>query len=157
MNIRSLVNHLEDYLRIEIESKRTAMKWIEAQELAISRNDPEAFEAAVKDARNAFQKNEANAQRRTKLLTALASQWKVHVGTLTLGGIARRLGDEGRNLDNLRLELRQHVAEVIKRNRRLSALIGMHRRINTDMMQVILGSDSPEDVESGGSLINAEA
>ena len=69
----------------------------------------------------------------------------------------RKGGPAGAPLEALRLELRQAVAGVIKRNRRLAALIGLHRRINTDICQLVLGCDNPEQVESGGALIDAEA
>ena len=157
MNTQSLINHLENNLRIEIEAKRRALLQIEAQEKAIAANDPSAFQKAVEEARSSCVADERNAKRRTQLLTDLATHWQLPVGVMTLGGVARRMGDSGRGLELLRAELRNVLAEVVKRNRRLSALIGMHRRINADIMRLILGCDSHADVNSGGFLVNAEA
>ncbi len=79
------------------------------------------------------------------------------VATLSLGSVARRLGDEGATIEELRNELRGVVATVMKRNRRLASLIGLHRRINTDVMQLMLGCDSADEIQHGGTLVDAEA
>lgn len=157
MNLQSTINHLEAYLRGEVESKRHALTCIEAQEAAIQANDPAALERAIEQTAASYKKCEATSARRTKLLQDLADHWRIPVGVLTLGGIVRRLGKQAGELGPLREELRGLMAEVIKRNRRLAALIGMHRRINTDLMQLLVGCDSPEDVQAGGTLVNAEA
>lgn len=157
MNLRSVVNHLEDCVALEIESKRTAVSWIGRLEGALAAYDPAAFEAVVEDGASLTRADEGNAARRQRLLAQLAGAWGVPVGTLTLGSIVRRLGADGARLEELRGELRLAVGEVMKRRRRLSALIGMHQRINSDLMQLVLGCDSAEELEAGGSLINAEA
>ncbi|MFT7669343.1 MAG: hypothetical protein ACI8X5_002043 [Planctomycetota bacterium] len=157
MNLQSTVNHFENYLRVEIESKRCALLCIETQERAIEARDADAFQESVSAAQELCVSDERNAVRRKKLMSEMANHWGIPVATMTLGGIARRLGAQGKGVELLRLKLRTAVAEVVKRNRRLAALIGMHRRINADVMQIVLGCDSHEAVNNGGSLINAEA
>jgi hypothetical protein len=157
MNVRSLTNHLEDYLRGEISAKKKVLACIDAQERSLASNDIASFEEAVLQAGGFCSRDEQSTLKRTRVLEGLAAHWNVPVVTLTLGGIARRLGEDGSRVSELRQELRKVIAEMVKRMRRLSALIGMHRRINTDIMQLILGCDSKEEVESGGSLVNAEA
>ncbi len=157
MNLRSLANHLEACLVNEIESKRAALQWIEQLELTLGGYDAEGFEGSVQKGASLPGVDERNAKRRKKLIGELAAAWGVPEGTLTLGSIARRLGADGERLDALREELRDLVGTVLKRRRRLSSLIGLHRRVNTELMQLILGCESEEQVHEGGSLVNAEA
>ena len=157
MNLRSLTNHLEDCLALEIESKRAALAWIEQLERTLGGYDAEGFEGSVEAGAGLPGTDERNAKRRKKLIGDLAAAWGVPEGTLTLGSIARRLGPDGERLDALREELRDLVAGVLQRRRRLSSLIGLHRRVNTELMQLILGCESEEQVHEGGSLVNAEA
>lgn len=157
MNPQSLANHLEEQLRLEISAKQALIECIEAQECALRVQDPEAFTAAVARTEQELVQGRGRTKRREELLEGLAHTWGVPVNTLTLGGVARRLGAGGQALEALRLDLRQAVAGVIRRNRRLAALIGLHRRINTEICQLVLGCDSPEQVEDGGALVNAEA
>jgi hypothetical protein len=157
MNLRSVVNHLEVCIAHEIESSRTALSWIARLERALAAYDPSEFEAVVEDGATLGRTEEGNARRRERLLGQLGEAWGVPAKTLTLGGVARRLGAEGRRLEELRGELREVVGQVMKGRRRLSALIGMHRRINSDLMQLIMGCESEQELERGGSLINAEA
>jgi len=157
MNARSLVNHLVDYLRREVEAQRAVLACIERQEESIAKNDPAGLEEALEEAGHCAAAVEGLGKRRNQLLAELAGQWDLAEGALTLGGIARRLGTAGAELEARRRELRLVVAQVVKRNRRLSALIGMHQRIHTDLLQVLVGAERPEDVESGGHLVDAEA
>jgi len=157
VNPQSLANHLEEQLRLEISANVALVECIEAQESALRAQDPEAFTTAVARTEQELVQGRGRTKRREELLEQLARTWDVPVTTLTLGGVARRLGARGETLEALRLDLRQAVARVIRRNRRLAALIGLHRRINTDICQLVLGCDSPEQVEDGGALVNAEA
>ncbi len=157
MKPQSLINHLVEHLRGEIDAKAQTLAWIDAQEGALAAHDAAAFAEAVERVGALMRAEEQRTKRRTELLERLAREWGVSVEALSLGGVARRMGPAGAPLEALRLELRQAVAGVIKRNRRLAALIGLHRRINTDICQLVLGCDNPEQVESGGALIDAEA
>jgi hypothetical protein len=157
MNPQSVANHLAECLRAEVESKRAALSWIEAQEQALAARDAVAFERAVTEVGELVSGDRFRATRRKELLARLAAEWRVPPQALTLGGVARRLGGGGAPLEELRLELRGVLAELMKRTRRLATLIGLHRRINTDVMQLMLGCSTKEEVDQGGSLVNAEA
>lgn len=157
MNLQSIVNHLEACLEQEISAKQQSIEWIESMENAIKNNDSETFEAIALDGTKLCRVEDQAAKRRKSLMGELAQVWNVHAEALTLGSVVRRLAGQGERLDTLRKELRQAVATVIKRQRRLSALIGLHQRINADIMQLMLGCDSHEEVNRGGALVNAEA
>ncbi len=94
---------------------------------------------------------------RVRLLRELAEHWHIAPDAITLGSIVRRLGPAGVRLSELRMELRDGVAHVLGRNRRLSSLIGMHRRINRDVMNLVLTGQEDGEVSDSGFLINARA
>ncbi len=157
MNIKSLTNLLEGNVREEIASKREALSLIEQQEVAVAKSDAEAFELAHELSKKLVQEDAHRASRRVVIMKQLAELWQVAADALTLGSIATRLESDGSRLAELRTELRSVVAAVIKRNRRLSALLGMHRRLNRDILQVVLGTEKGAEPTASGTLINAEA
>ncbi len=157
MNIRSIINRLEANLREEIEAKREALLVIKSQEEAVTKSDADAFDEAHGRSIVLIEAEARRAAKRTNLMGNLAREWQVADDALTLGSVAVRLAADGTRLCELRLELREVVALVIKRNRRLSALIGMHRRLNRDILTVVLGTEEGADPASIGSLVNAQA
>ncbi len=157
MNLQSTINHLEACLEQEVAAKAKAITWIDSMENAIKDHDSTAFAEIAAQGSDICRGDDRAAKRRVSLLGDLANHWSVPAGTLTLGSVVRRLEGKGARLDGLRKELRQSVANVMKRQRRLAALIGLHQRINADVMKVILGCDSHEEVNQGGALVNAEA
>jgi len=157
VNTKSLLNHLEAYVADEIAGKRKALEWIEAQEKAIASNDAAGFEAATTGLKSLTAADGRSEIRRRKLTDSLAEAWRVSADALTLGSIAKRAGTDGRRLGELRTELRALVAKVMKRSRRLGALIGMHSRLNREIMETAFGSTEENKFEDSGSLVNAEA
>jgi hypothetical protein len=157
MNLRSTLNHLEAGLVLEIQSKAESLAWVESLESAVRSNDSAEFEKLVANGAGLCKAGESIARKRVALITELGRHWGVAAAALTLGGVARRVGADGKRLEQLREQLRTVISKVMKRQRRLAALIGMHRRINTDVMQIMLGCDSKEEVHQGGCLVNAEA
>ncbi|MFT7484673.1 MAG: hypothetical protein ACI9F9_000517 [Candidatus Paceibacteria bacterium] len=157
MNLQSTVNHLEACLAEELAAQTESLTWVNTMEQALKDNDSLTFESTSQRGSELCRKADRAATKRKGLLADLASNWGVAAGTLTLGSVVRRLGGQGARMDTLRKELRAAISGVIKRQRRLSALINMHKRINADVMKVIVGCDSHEEVNQGGSLVNAEA
>jgi hypothetical protein len=157
MNVASLIKHLEANVVEELGAKKAALQSIKAQELAITERDPDALEKTMDAMNSILPGDTSRAKRRTRLIAELSELWKVPADALTLGAIVRRLGPEGERLEKLRGELRQAVAEVLKRNRRLSSLIGMHRRVNNEIISVVLGVDDRDQLPSSGTLVDAEA
>lgn len=157
MNAKSLANLLEVNVLEELASKGQALELIEAQEQAVASNDVEAFTAANEQLKKLVEADGRRANKREVLMRQLADIWQVAADAQTLGSVATRLGEDGLRLSELRGELRSKVAEVIKRNRRLSALLGMHRRLNRDILQVVLGAERGTEPTSAGTLVNAQA
>ncbi|MCB9916268.1 MAG: flagellar export chaperone FlgN [Planctomycetes bacterium] len=157
MNAQSVLNHLAANVREELAAKRAALALIEAQEGAVARCDMDAFEAGLERMRVHLEGDRRREQKRQRLIEQLAAAWQVAPGTLTLGSIAIRFGAQGDELRGLRGELRQVVADVARRNRRLSALLGMHRRLNRDVLKVVLGAEGGAEPTQAGSLVDARA
>jgi hypothetical protein len=157
MNTKSLANMLEVNVREELASKEQALALIESQERAVAKSDVDAFVAAHEQLKKLVETDARRASKREVLLRQLADIWQVAADAQTLGSVAARLGDDGQRLAALRAELRSSVASVIKRNRRLSALLGMHRRLNRDILQVVLGAERGAEPTSAGTLVNAQA
>ena len=157
MNLSSVINHLAACLVQEIQFQQDNIAWTEAMEQAVQKNDSLEFEALVAKGAELCKRGDAAARKRERLVSELGKIWGVAAEALTLGGVVRRVGPEGARLGELRSELRTSIATVMKRHRRLSALIGMHSRINGDVMQTMLGCDTQEQALEGGTLVNAEA
>ncbi len=157
MNVQSTINHLEASLREELGVQADSLAWVSSMEESLQQNDSQSFEEKTQRGSDLCRKASRCAARRVELLAELARSWGVAPGTLTLGSVVRRLPGTGEQLNLLRKELRLAVADVMKRQRRLTALIRMHARINEGVMQVIVGCESPEEINRGGSLVNAEA
>lgn len=157
MNLQSTINHLENCIVQEIQANRDAIKWIDSMEAVIAANKSSEFVELSRAGAQICRTGDKNSRRRQSYIVSLAKTWGLAADTLTLGSVARRLGAPGARLNELRSELRQVLGDLVRRQRRLAALIGMHRRINADVMQLILGCESHEQVNQGGSLVNAEA
>jgi hypothetical protein len=157
MNLQSTLNHLEACLVEEIQKQNDSVAWVESLEKAIAANASVEFEALVANGAEVCRASDVVSRRRKELVAQLAGYWKIPATALTLGGVVRRAEGRGARLGDLRGELRAAVATVMKRQRRLASLIGMHRRINADVMQIMLGCETQDQVKQGGSLINAEA
>lgn len=157
MNVTSLIKHLEVNVAEEITAKRASLEAIRAQEESIAANDPGAFEVTVEEIGKLLPRDARRTIKRERLLRMLSEHWEVPADALTLGSIVRRLGPEGARLEELRAELRQVVAAMLKHHRRLSSLIGMHRRLNRDILQIVLGAEEGREFASSGTILDARA
>ena len=157
MNLRSLTNLLEANLREELAAKTEVLRLIEAQEEAAARSDMDAFEAGLESMKAHLAADRRRETKRAKVMQRLGETWGVAADALTLGSVAIRLGADGEVLSGLRTELKARVEELAQRNRRLSAVLGMHRRLNQDVMNVVFGAEGGADPTEAGSLVDARA
>lgn len=157
MNAAAALKHLEVALREELDGKRRALELLARQEAAIAANEPAALEEALKGVEREVQLEARRAARRRQLVAALAEAWRVPADALTLGSIVERAGRDAGRLATLRVELRDAVASVKRRNRRLAALVGMQRRLTRDVMKCVLEDEDGAALHSAGTLVNAEA
>jgi len=156
-NATSLLNHLEAYTAEEVAAKRRVLALLERQGAGVAANDPATFEAAARSMEAELAGNVERSRRRERILGALSELWRVPAEAMTLASIAERAGTESARLRDLRSELRGLVADVLRENRRLAALIGMHRRVTRDVIETVLYEGHGTARDGSGGLLNAEA
>lgn len=154
---RRLVNLLEANVRAEVKLRRAMLEQVEAQERAVLENRREDLELVLRQLEVLLTRAAEGAAARSRLLTGLGAAWRLDPRALTLGSVVLRLGTSGRGLGELRGELREVLATLARRNRRLGALIGLQRRIVRDVVGAVLGPDAGEPLRDAGTVLCAEA
>ena len=157
MQLARHLNQLAGYVQEEIATRRRTLGLLEEQEAAIQANDSAAMAEAVKRLERDMSTNSDRSRRRSKILAALSAEWGVSADLLSLGSIIERGGAQATHLVPLRAELRSVTAEVVRKNRLLGALIGMHRRVIRDVIECVLDDDQGAALSGAGTLIDAEA
>jgi len=157
MNLARTLNQLGGYVQDEVSSRRRTLRLLEEQEASIQENDPRATAEAVRKLEREMSTNTERLRRRARLLGELAHEWNVSADLLTLGSIIERGGAAAAHLRPLRDELRKITATVIHKNRLLSSLIGMHRRVIRDVIEYVLEDERGAVLNGAGTLIDAEA
>lgn len=150
---QNFINALEIWLGDEILGKARLVKALEAQEEALVDGKPEDITQATSVVGRELELEIERARRRELIFARLGSHWNVAPKTLTLGSIAERAGPSGARLDELRTELRTHVAEVLRRNRRIARLVHVHNSIVEETITALVGTHAPEGAT--GALFDA--
>lgn len=157
MNLARTLNQLGGYVQDEVSARRRTLRLLEEQEAGIQANDPRATAEAVRKLDREMSTNTARVRRRQQLLGDLATAWNVPADLLSLGSIIERGGSAAAHIVPLRDELRSITAQVIQKNRLLSSLIGMHRRVIRDVIEYVLEDERGAVMHGSGTLIDAEA
>ena len=58
--------------------------------------------------------------------------------------------------DQIRNELREATARVVRQNRRVAALVGLHRRVNQEILELVLADEDSNPLRQTGALVDAE-
>ena len=157
---RADLNRIEALVREELDSQRQLLELLDVQQKAVVARTSDALEVCTQRVEELLASSAARRQRRETLVRRMAQTLGLAPSALTLGSLAERAGQDGERLGALRQELRSVVAEVVRANRRLSAAVAVHRKINSQVIELTLGDD--EAIRSGaaplgaGSLIDAE-
>ncbi len=157
MNIDSLTIHLCAVVREDLVGQERLYVALEAQEQAVLGHDPDALEKATILVADQLEASALRATKRARLVQTFADHFGVAGGTVTLGSIAARLGESGQNLSELRLELRDLAERVLAKNRRVSALISMHRNVTNEILESVLADGEGNPIHERGVLLDAEA
>ncbi len=157
-HLAPLIEQLVACIRTDIDAQRSTLETLEAQRAAIQNERLDGIEdatAAMVEQMRGMQDRDRNRQR---LVEAFAKELGQPIEQLTISMVAQLAGIQADELMDLRQQLRNLSARVIRENRKLSALVGMRRRIVTDVIDSLLQSDEADgDRRPGGVLINAEA
>ncbi len=154
---RRIANLLEANVRAELKLRRAMLELVVAQERAVLDDRRDDLDAALRELEVLLARAAEPAAGRSRLLAQLGALWRIDARALTLGSVALRLGEHGRTLGELRGELREVLATLARRNRRLGALIALQRRIVRDVVGAVLGQPSGESLRDAGTVLCAEA
>jgi hypothetical protein len=150
--VRALLNVLEHDAREETVAQKRRLALVERQEQAIRLNKPAELDAAVAEIERQLEAQGPRDLRRLQALVELSKHWGCDARAMTLGSVAERAGTDGAKLGVLRGELREATSAVLRENRRLSALVRMHRQIVEDVLAGVVAGAGTD-----GRLVDAEA
>jgi len=156
-NLQSLMNHLESCMRDHVGAQNRMIVLLEEQERCVLNERPEAVELATKALGAELSTVPERTERRDKILARFALAWGVAAGSLTLSSVAERFGEGADRLRELRDELREATALCMRLNRRVSALVRLHRRVMLDVIDSLLADEENSPMRETGTLLNAEA
>lgn len=156
-NEQRILNLLEANVRAELRTRGRMLELVEAQERAVRANQREALETHLAELEPELARAASQSSARARLVVELAGLWGLAPNALTLGSIAERAGPRGAVLAGLRKELRDLVADLARRNRRLGALIALQRRIVRDVVGAVLGNPEEDVFRAAGTVLSTEA
>lgn len=154
--IQSSLNALEAWVQEELSARRRMLALLDAQESAVKRNhggeivdnlrvlDVELTQQAQRD------------ERRARLFDSLAVHWGLAAETLTLSSICERAGASAERLARLRDELAESTRQVVRRNRRLSALLNAHQKVIEELLCALVAIHGGDARTRAGALVDAQ-
>lgn len=155
--VMTLLRQLEAHVQEEIGAQSRVLAALEAQGEALRSHESARIVTATAALDSEIAAQARRAERRNELLTSLATAWGLPAGTLTLGSIVQRVGDEGRRLARQRDELAETVGNVARQSRRNGLVARLHQRVTSEVLQAVLVESGSEAVlAEGGALVDAE-
>jgi hypothetical protein len=154
---KTLEQALEIHVREEIAARERLLALIQRQEDAVLAGASEELARVTREVEGELALQATRARTRQALFNTFARRFAVPVSELSLSSIAERCGAAGERIATLRRELRDATASVARKNRRLNALVSMHRRVLNDLIHTVLGVDAGREQHATGTLVNAEA
>ncbi|MBK7642608.1 MAG: flagellar export chaperone FlgN [Planctomycetes bacterium] len=154
--LQNLLNSLQAWAQEELAGQRRMHVLIERQESRLCANDPDGLLLATQALEPELEAQAERVVKRQRLFAAAARHWKVDPGALSLTSIVERCAPQP-GLAKLRDELRVSTTELLRRNRRFSALASSHRRFIEELVNALIESGDPKSTRRGGTLVDAEA
>jgi hypothetical protein len=149
-------NRLEAVLREEVAGQRGLLELLRRQETAVVARTPESLAEVVAAIEGELSSAAARRLRREPIIQRMATLLAVAPSSVTLRSLAERLGADGRKLTELREELRETAARIVRQNRRVAALVGLHRRVNQEILELLLADETSNPLHGAGALVDAE-
>lgn len=157
MSVQSLINGLEAWTQEELLARRKFLELLEAQEAAVKKTEAQGLADSVAAIEKEIEAQGRRDQRRAKLFADLGRQWGVAGDALTISSICDRAGDAGRRLATLRDELAAAGERIVRKNRRVSALLEAHQKVIEDLLQALVAIQGGTPEARTGALVDAEA
>ena len=159
MKAQAFAQHFQTWLQEEIAAQRSLAELLERQLNAVRRSSTEDVSSAVQGLEVELRGGTRREMKRKALTDAFAKASGVSVTALTLGRIVEVLGEQGVGVDGLaelRCELRDTVAGVMKLNRRVATLARYHQGLFNEVLGVLAeAAEGADVVPSSGTLIDA--
>lgn len=155
--VAGLIHHASAWAREEIAIQTELQSALEEQGACVRQRGPEGLESATARVDAAYARAQESEGKRAKLFARFAQCWGVGAGTLTLGSICARAGEEAGALTELRAELREAALAVQATARQVGAILRMHRKITIEVLGTVLGRDEDGDIQGSGALLSTEA
>lgn len=158
MNHTVHLRQLEAWLQEELGARHALADMLEAQGQALLEGDIDRVEACTFAVQESAQAAASRGLRRSALMDALAESFGVASGSLTVGSICERLGQEAERAGKLRAELLEMTRAELEQVKRNAALARAQGQATTEILKIVLGSDDGSDpTERSGGLVNARA
>ena len=160
MKSQAFAGHFQTWLQEEIAAQRSLATLLERQLNAVRRSSTEDVSSAVKDLEAELRGGTRREMKRKALTDAFSKATSLPTTALTLGRIVEILGEKGvptQPLSQLRRELRDTVAGVLKLNRRIATLARYHQGLFNEVLGVLAeAAESADVVPTSGTLIDAK-
>ncbi|MFT6107180.1 MAG: hypothetical protein ACJA2W_000083 [Planctomycetota bacterium] len=156
LQARKLSNRLLVTIRDDVAAHDRVATRLRAQEASVVRPSDPVFREATSALESELERLPFRTNQRERIIRDLGKEFAIEPSTLTLRSIAERLGPAGRPLLAEGERLRTSVKEVQRLNRRVAALIRMHRDVTREILNSVLGDGSGRNLLDGGTLIDAE-
>lgn len=157
MNVQSLINGLEAWVQEELLARRKLLALLERQEEVVKRANGLDLEAVVHDIQVELDAQARRDEKRVRLFEGLAQHWGVSAETLTLTSIVERAGPQAARLALLRDELAAASERIVRKNRRLSALLSVHHKVVEELLCALVAIQGGTPGAPAGALVDAEA
>ncbi len=154
--LQKLSNRLLVAIREDVAAHQRVAELLRCQEESVIRPADTEFREATESLEQELERLPFRKAQRDRILKDLGTAFGIAPSLLTLPSVAERLGPAGAALLNERDRLRVIVAEVQRLNRRVAALVRMHREVTREILNAVLGDDTGRELLDGGTLIDAE-
>ena len=154
--LQKLSNRLLVAIREDVAAHQRVATLLSQQERAVVRPGDTEFREATEKIEQELERLPFRKLQRDRVLRDLGASFGISPSLLTLSSVAERLGAAGKPLLNERDRLRVVIAEVQRLNRRVAALVRMHREVTREILNAVLGDGSGREILDGGTLIDAE-
>lgn len=157
MNVQSLINGLEAWVQEELLARRKMLALLERQEAVVKQANGIDLESIVGEIQVELEAQARREEKRLRIFEGLAQHWNVAAETLTLTSIAERAGAPGARLTLLRDELGAASERIVRKNRRLSALLSVHHKVVEELLCALVAIQGGVPGAPAGALVDAEA
>ncbi|QDV09972.1 FlgN protein [Planctomycetes bacterium Poly30] len=156
VNAQKLSNRLLVAVRDDVAAHGRVVEILRTQEASIVRPADAAFRQATESLEGELERIPFRKTQRDRIFRDLGVEFGIEPTALTIRSVAERLGAAGAPLLAEGERLREVATEVQRLNRRVAALVRMHREVTREILNTVLADGSGRAPLDGGTLIDAQ-